>query len=129
MENEDVLFNRIHAQNSNLSSGYSTISSGTDQEELIEIQNANIQLILEQQEQAKVDQAAELKELQIKLQKQSQLKAAEKLSAKLSAKSTNLGSKKININQGANHDEKHTKDDHLQTIVSRANAPNASTKN
>ena len=98
MENEDVLFNRIHAQNSNLSSGYSTISSGTDQEELIEIQNANIQLILEQQEQAKVDQAAELKELQIKLQKQSQLKAAEKLSAKLSAKSTNLGSKKININ-------------------------------
>jgi len=46
-----------------MSSGYSTISSGTDQEELIEIQNANIQLILEQQEQAKVDQAAELKEL------------------------------------------------------------------
>jgi len=63
VENEDVLFNRIHVQNSNLSSGYSTISSGTDQEELIEIQNANIQLILEQQEQAKVDQAAELKEL------------------------------------------------------------------
>jgi len=47
-ENEDVLFNRIHQQASNLSSGYSTISSGTDQEELIEIQNANIQLILEQ---------------------------------------------------------------------------------
>ena len=57
------------------------------------------------------------------------LKAAEKLSAKLSAKSTNLGSKKININTGANHDEKLTLDDQLQSIVSRGNGGNTQIKN
>ena len=89
---EKEFYSQAFELSSYLSSGYDTISSGTDEENLVSLNKEQNQKVQDSHEHLRDQQFTLLKQLQKQKElhmlahKQTQIKAAEKLSAKLNAK-------------------------------------------